>query len=310
MRISPLILGLFLASSFSGFMTEPVNSAETCRVVARILESPGSFIKLGTGLCAKQVFSYPQPVRVGCVLGQKILWVQKTGDLSGCNEQLINSRPYSHSALQTLDRMRSGSTGTKPVILQPYGDTLMQSPPKVVWKAVNGADSYSVTILGNKTQKFSVVQPQLNLPPISNTDSIQFLIEAFANKKLLSSSVTTFTLISFNEAQKVKKDFASIEQINLPLQEKNALRLSVLANSELVDDSVALILNQVKLQPMNSSLVRLMADVFLQAGLYDNASTAYAETKRMAARLGDHEELKRAEYGLSLIASLLRHAAS
>jgi hypothetical protein len=288
----------------------PINSAESCKVVARVLESPGSLVKLGTGLCINQGISYPKPVRVGCIIGPGILWVKKSSDLSGCNEQLNNTRPYSPSSRQPLDRMRSRFAQSKPVILIPYGDTLMQSPKEITWKAVEGADSYSVTVLGSKTQKFSVVQPQLSLPPISNTSSIQFLIEAFTGGKLVSSSATTFTLLSLNEAQNVKKDLVSIEQIKLPLQEKNALRLSVLSNTELVDESVRLLQEQVKLQPKNPSLVRLMADVFLQAGLYDNASIAYTATKRMAASMGNEEELRRAEYGLSLIASLIRQAAS
>jgi hypothetical protein len=310
MRLSLPILGLFVASGFSGFTAAPVNSAESCKVVARVLESPNSPVKFGTGLCVNQGFSYFKPVRVGCIIGQRILWVKKSSDLSACNEQLNNTRPYSPSSRQPLDLMRSGFAQSKPMILRPYGDTLMQSPKQIAWKAVEGVDSYSVTVLGNQTQRFSVVQPQLSLPPISNTSSIQVLIEAFAGGKLVSSSATTFTLLSLNEAQKVKKDLASIEQTKLPLQEKNALRLSILSSSELVDDSVRLLREQVNLQPKNPSLVRLMADVFLQAGLYDNASIAYTETKRMAARFGDHEELKRAEYGLSLIASLIRHAAS
>jgi hypothetical protein len=301
MHISLPVLGLFVVSGFSGFTGVPVNSAETCKVVARVLESPDSPLKFGTALCIRQVFSYPKPVRVGCTIGQRVLWVKKSSDLSDCNEKLYNTRPYSPSSRQSLDRMRSGFTRSKPTIIRPYGDTLIESPKEIVWNAVNGADSYSVTVLGNQTQRFSVVQPQLNLLPISNTDSIQFLIEAFANKKLVSSSATTFTLLSFDEAQKVKKDLASIEEIKLPLQEQNALQLSILSNSELVDNSISLLYKQFKLQPKNPSLVRLMADVFLQAGLYDNASTAYAETKRVAVNLGDHEELKRAEYGLSLI---------
>jgi hypothetical protein len=310
MRVSLPVLSLFVASGFFGFTTVPVSSAESCKVVARVLESSGNLVKFGTGLCINQGISYPKPVRVGCVIGQGILWVKKSIDLSACNEQLNTTRPYSPSSRQPLDRMRSRFAQSKPMILRPYGDTLMQSPKELTWKPVGGVDSYSVTILGNQTQRFLVVQPQLSLPPILNTSSIQFLIEAFAGGKLVSSSATTFTLLSFNEAQKVKKDLASIEQIKLPLQEKNALQLSVLSNSELVDDSVMLLQKQVKLQPKNPYLVRLMADVFLQAGLYDDASTAYTETKRMAASLGDQKELKRAEYGLSLIASLIRQAAS
>jgi hypothetical protein len=310
MRVSLPVLGLFVASSLSGFTAVPVNSAESCKTVARVLESPDSSVKFGTGLCINQGVSYPKPVRVGCTIGQKVFWVRKSSDLSDCNEQLNNTRPYSPSSRQPLDRMRSRFAQSKPMILRPYGDTLMQSPKEITWKSVEGVDSYSVTVLGNQTQKFSVVRPQLSLPPISNTSSIQFLIEAFAGGKLVSSSATTFTLLSFNEAQKVKKDLVSIEQIKLPLQEKNALRLSVLSNTELVDESVRLLQKQVKLQPKNPSLVRLMADVFLQAGLYDDASTAYTETKWMAASLGDQKELKRAEYGLSLIASLIRQAAS
>ena len=209
MRTPLSIFVLFTVSVFSSFIPIlPVNAAENCNVVARVLESPDNALKFGAGLCVNQGVSYSKPIRIGCLVGQKVLWVRRSSDLIDCNEKLNNTRPYSPSSRQLLDRMRSGLAQFKPTILMPYGDTLMESPNQIAWKAIGGADSYSVTVLGHKIQRFSVVQPKLRLSPILNTNSIQVLIEAFAGEKLISSSTTTFDFLSSNEAQKSYQRFS------------------------------------------------------------------------------------------------------
>jgi hypothetical protein len=275
--------------------------AESCTVVAQVMQGFGK--ASGKGLCKNQTISFPSPVRAACTKVRGVVWIQTSADLDQCESSQRVDRPCSSISQKSCSRKR-GLLSNKPRLVQPYGEILTGLPRQIYWTAVSGADSYSVTILGDKTWKFSTSQPDLNLPSLSSQGSIQFVIEAFTRGQLLSTAVKTFNFLDFKELRQVNDDLTLVQKLPLTSLQKDSLRLSIYADAGLIDSSVALVKQQMLKQPENPSSVRTLADIYLDAGLYEEAFTAYGRAKAIALKVKNQDELQRAEEGLRLIATL------
>jgi hypothetical protein len=275
--------------------------AESCTVVAQVMQGFGK--ASGKGLCKNQPISFSSPVRAACTKVRGVIWIQTLADLDQCESSRRVDRPCSSIAQKSCSRKR-GLLSNKPRLVQPYGEILTGLPRQILWTAVPGADSYSVTILGDKNWKFSTSQPELNLPSLSSQGSIQFVIEAFTRGQLLSSAVKTFNFLDFKELSQVNDDLALVQKLPLTSLQKDSLRLSIYADAGLIDSSIALVKQQMLKQPENPSGVRTLADIYLDAGLYEEAFTAYGKAKVIAIKVKNQDEFQRAEEGLRLLASL------
>jgi hypothetical protein len=288
---------------FACGLTEiPPVKAESCTVVAQVMQGFGK--ASGKGLCKNQPISFSSPVRAACTKVRGVIWIQTVADLDQCESSRRVDRPCSSIAQKSCSRKRSSLSQAKPRVFQPYGEILTQPPGQIRWISVPGADTYSVTIVGDKTWKFSTSQPVLNLPNLSSQSSIQFVIEAFSGRKLLGTAVKTFNFLDPKEQRQVNDDLTLVQKLSLTSLQKDSLRLSIFANSGLIDSSVLLLRQQMLKQPENPASVRTLADIYLDAGLYEEAFIAYGRAKEIALKVKNQDELQKAEEGLRLIATL------
>jgi hypothetical protein len=293
----PLALIVFLGS----LLEIPAVQANSCEVVARVMHGGK---ETGKGLCKNQSISFTTPVRAACTQVRGVVWIKTSEDLEQCESSRRADRPCSSIAQKSCARKRSSPSQDKPRLFQPYGEILTQSPRQIRWMPVLGADSYSVTVLGNKTWKFSTSQPILNLPNISRQGSIQFVIEAFARGQLLSSAVKTFNFLDGQEQRQVNDDLALVQKLSLTSLQKDSLRLSIYADAGLIDSSVALVQQQMLKEPANPSSVRTLADIYLDAGLYEESFITYGKAKAIALSVKNQDEVQKAEEGLRFVISL------
>jgi hypothetical protein len=294
-------LPLALIVSLVSLLKIPAVQANSCQVVARVMQGGQ---EKGKGLCKNQSIFFPAPVRAACAIARGVIWVKTSEDLVQCDSLQRVDRPCSSISLKSCARKRGILPSDKPRLVQPYGEILIQSPKQIRWMSVPGADTYAVTVLGDKTWKFSTSQPVLNLPTLSSQSSIQFVIEAFTRGQLLSSAVKTFNFLDANQQKQVNNDLAFIESLQTTPLGKDALRLSIYADAGLLDSSVLLVQQQILKQPQNPSSVRSLADIYLDAGLYNDAFTTYGKAKVIALKVRNQDEVQRAEEGLRLISSL------
>jgi hypothetical protein len=295
----PLVLIIFLGS----LLEIPVVQANSCEVVARVMQGRK---ETGKGLCKNQPISFTAPVRAACTKVRGIIWIKTSEDLNQCESTRRADRPCSSIAQKSCARKRSSLSQYKPRLFQPYGEILTQSPRQIRWMPVLGADAYSITVLGDKTWKFSTSQTVLNLPSLSGQPSIQFVIEAFAKGQLLSSAVKTFNFLDVKERSQLNEDLALIQKLPLTSLQKDSLRLSVYADAGLIDSSLALLQRQIFKEPENPSTVRTLADIYLDAGLYEESFTAYGRAKAIALSVKNQDEVKKAEEGLRFVLFLDR----
>ncbi len=299
MRISPFwsVSSIFLPVGLFAAPTPPVTA---CTVVARVIGSKRP-LPLGQGLCRGQAIAFP--VRAACNNApdnaRKIVWVSRTEDLDQCRQALPVNRHFLGKPKSPYLRMRTEVSQVKPWLLQPYGENLLASPSEIQWSPVAGADYYVVTAIGNKVWKSTSYRTRIQVPILAG-NSVQFVVEAFVQGRFLSSSTTTFNMLSEDQAKQVNDDLARIDQLQVSLKEKDALRLSIFTDSRLLDDSVRLVQNSLLANPTKR---RLLGDIFLEAGLIDNASTSYLSVMEVADKIRDREEIERSVTGLRIIAS-------
>jgi hypothetical protein len=295
MRIPPF---LYFSSIFLpvGLFAAPTPSVNACTVLARVIGSRRP-LTLGQGLCRGQAIVFP--VRAVCNNARKVVWVNRNEDLDQCRQALPANRRFLGKPKSPYLRMRTEVAQVKPWLLQPYGETLLASPLEIQWSPVAGADYYAVTAIGNKVWKSTSYRTRIQVPTIPGS-SVQFVVEAFVQGRFLSSSSTTFNLLSMDQAKQVNDDLARIDQFQISLKEKDALRLSIFTDSGLLDDSVRLVQNSLLANPTKR---RLLGDIFLEAGLIDNASTSYLSVMEVADKILDREEIDRSVKALRIIAS-------
>jgi hypothetical protein len=293
---------LALVVSFCGLLEIPTVQANSCTVVAQVMQSVGK--ETGKGLCKNQSISFSSPVRVACTKVRRVIWIQTSADLDGCESSRRVDRPCSSIDQKSCSRKRGVFSQSRPRLLEPYGEMLVRPPKQIRWMAVPGADSYSVTVLGDKTKKFSTSQSVLNLPNLSSQSSIQFVIEAFARGNLLGSAVKTFNFLDPKEQRQVNDDLTLVKKLSLSPQQKDSVRLSIYANAGLIDSSIALVRQQILNHPGNPTNIRTLADIYLDAGLYEDAFIAYGRARIIALKVKNQDELQRAEEGLRTIATL------
>jgi hypothetical protein len=290
----PLALIVFLGS----LLEMPAVQANSCEVVARVMQGGK---ETGKGLCKNQSISFTTPVRAACTKIRGVIWIKTSEDLNQCESSRRTDRPCSSIAQKSCARKRSSLSQYKPRLFQPYGEILAQSPRQIRWMPVLGADSYSITVLGDKTWKFSTSQTVLNLPNLSGQTSMQFVIEAYAKGQLLSSAVKTFNFLDAKEQMQLKEDLALVQKLPLTSLQKDSLRLSIYADAGLIDSSVALLQQQMLKEPENPSSVRTLADIYLDAGLYEESFTAYGRAKAIALSVKNQDEVQKAEEGLRFV---------
>ena len=303
MRIFPTPLAFFfLTVGFAYVPPVPAVSA-SCNIVARVMQSPAaSHLKPGASLCEGQ--SIPSvSIRVACTSARKILWLQKTADLSQCGQSYPSVRRCSHSTNIFCNRMR-GEISSKPLLVRPYGEMLSRTPSEIQWLPVQQADHYEVHVLGDKTQVFSSTQDSLKLPSITSTGTIEIIVEAFTQGRVLSTSTTTFNLLEPNEVQQVDADIDTIDRMQAPSNEKKSLKLSIYSHAGLLDDSIALVQKEILLHPNNPSNIRLLGDIYLESGLIDDANHNYQKSLEVASRNQDKAEINRSEWGLRQVLAL------
>jgi hypothetical protein len=299
---NPLFACIFLASGFIGLSTD-MASASSCSVVARVMRSSiSSSYKLGDALCQGQSIR-GNSIRVACLNARKVLWINKTEDLKQCEQSYPSIRRCSLNAKNTCKRIR-GELSVKPLLIRPYGEILAKPPSELQWIAIKDADHYEVHVLGDKTWRFTSTQAHLKIPFISSTSSIQIIIEAFAQSNVLSASTTTFNLLELNQFQQIKADLSLIDRIQVSTDEKKKLKLSIYANTGLLDDSISLVQQEAIFHPGNPSNIRLLGDIYLESGLLDEANESYQQALEKASQVKNKVEISLAKRGLDQVIAL------
>jgi hypothetical protein len=172
--------------------------SNACDVVAVVQASRDRHFTPGQRICEGQKINNPSaPVLIKCIDNKAQLWLTSAADLNKCDVPLS-----SRSSLRGNDQFfrARGSDQVEPTITTPSGGYSRSLQPTLVWRAVPGAERYSVTIWGENRQVVETTQRSLTektgMPVLTQGRTYTIIVKAFSNEGLLSKSVSTLTVLS------------------------------------------------------------------------------------------------------------------
>lgn len=305
-----VLLSLFVLIPFalvSFFKEVKASPRSTCRVIARVALTPNP-ADLLKPLCAGQVIRLPANTKVVCLTSLQIVSVRTNKDLDLCN--VANKNPFEVCGLSNPDKnrfceepSRSNLDAKRPLLMAPYGIVLRPQPIQLRWRAVENADSYRIVVDGDQNRS-KVVTPKTTLQLTLKEGTVSIITQAMKSGQVISSSVKTFDVISAQKSKSLSSNLKQIDNSKAPANEKSLVKVAILNQYELLNDSKEYLEKQAKLS--KSTLLSLtLADLYLKLGLYTEARNQYDSAIALAETLNAVIELNRAREGYRMVSGIL-----
>ena len=285
------------------FSIKPANSSpKYCKVIAYVISSKNKNYPPGQKICLGQVIPSFSQITIACATKNNRFLVEEDRQLKECETDSVF--PTGRATEKNHDR--GGSEANSLVLLSPSGKYLLkQKLVKFVWLPVMGAKKYYIKVVDGTTGS-----GQAEYMPDSNSFSIPFpkssasfavIIKSFSDIGEINSAVYSFIVSPENAQQLVNEYLTNIKKMSIPEKEKIQLKLSVLGEFNLIDDSLVLLNSQVRNDSQNSEAYISLGDTQVIAGKIDQASLSYHHAKILAASKQDRAAEILAESRLNLI---------
>lgn len=245
------------------------------------LVNPWDRLRLGKGASAK------------VVCNNLDIWNLKSqGEFlvsQGCSSttRTILTRPNSRRS-----STRDGNDPTIPYLISPRNTAILTRQPTLLWNSIRGATSYQVRILGpgvnwkNQVREPTVVytgnQP---LQP-----KIRYGVTVTANNGASTENKdnTGFTVLSDEDAQRVKTEIARLQQQRLS-NESKTLALAYLYRSNDLNAEAIDMLEKLSQQWKIVSVFQLLGSIYEQVGLNRLARERYLTALELAKKENNWE---------------------
>lgn len=243
-----------------------------------------------------------------CIVDRRIVKLPKGWDApKKCAPPTAKVQPCYDGSRVICTKLK-GSQTSGPILIRPYGRTLMDHSPLLVWSAVNGATSYSVEVKGKGVQWQSTAQETTltypsDQPVLQAGQAYQITIIAIQGETPVKAEQFAVNLLPQDDVREIE---ALVKQVrNLPISQDQATYLIdiLFTNDGLLTESIATLEAQVKAGSQNPLIYRTLGDRYLQAGISGLAKKMYETADRLAKASGNKAEQARAQAGLELIAT-------
>jgi tetratricopeptide (TPR) repeat protein len=292
-----------------GFFGKEVKASprSTCRVVARVAytSNPADLFK---PLCAGQSITLPANTKAVCLSNLQIVPVRTAKDLDLCNvasQNLLESCDLSNPDKKSLcdGVSRSNLEVNRPVLEAPYGVVLRPQPIELRWRVVDGADAYRVVVDGDRNRS-KVITPNTVLQLTLKEGTVSIITQALKSGQVISSSVKTFDVISEQKSYSLFSKLKQIDNSKFPDHEKSLVKVAILNQYELLNDSKEYLEKQIRLS--TSTLLSItLANIYLKLGLYTESKNQYKEAISLAEASKDTVELDIARKNYKIISEIL-----
>jgi DNA-binding protein len=289
----------------SAFMLLPIAEASYgCKVTAVVKASQDLRLRPGARLCRNQNFRKPiSPVLITCTKDKKDFWLVYPEELRNCESKV------SSKSSDQFFRARGVTEQDKPSLIKPYGRFLANTQPTIEWAKVPGAKSYSILIWGKQRQVFQAesnrLSPSLGMPILASGKTYTIIIKAIANGKAISRSISALNILSESQIKEIKKEVLEVDNSFATPNEKTYLRLSILSKYHLVDDSIALMEEQLEFNSNDAKFHRVLAETYFNVGLLYQAKYTYERAEIIANNTNDKTEYVLAKEGLRAVVALM-----
>lgn len=304
----PLLFGIELFS----LKVRPAlaKTSKRCNVIAKVIDSSNR-VDIGRALCQGDAFSLPSQTQVVCIETLLIVVARTEKDLDLCNvpqKRFISCDPTNPKDMRTCEAVGRGSlSANRPILIAPLGNVLLPQATELNWKAVEGTDHYRIVVDGDHihTKKItSDTKMRFQL----HEGNVSIIIQAIKREQVLSSSVKTFDVISKYNAKMLALKLKRIEGFSSPPSEKSLIKVAILNQSELLNESVLLLGSKLE-HDKSTKLTRVLADLYLKIGMLYKSQKQYKEAMSLAEISNDKPELQKAEEGYKLVSAILSQSS-
>jgi hypothetical protein len=244
------------------------------------------------------------PLTVACLTTRQVIRIKDPKDLVRCDTAPQKLRSCNPQSRMYCPRVRTGEFSNKPLLVKPYGVILRSKPVQFTWLEVMGADRYRVVAEGIDSPKMkqftSSLQTQLNLP----AGTVAVVVQGMRGNEVISSTVTTFDVLGNAASSQLAEKLKLIDGFVASPQEKVLLKLSIFESKNLINDAI-LFLEQNQSLRKSPSLLRSLADLYLEVGQLDVSKTYYESAMSLAKQQNDDAEYIKAQEGERSISTLL-----
>lgn len=271
------------------------NNKRSCRgsAYAAVISSAESSLKAGDIICANDNLSLAKPIMVFCEESAKRIVISKSSDLTKCTSENTNIRPCTQASQTLCSNLNRGGDTAKPLLISPYGQTIVETKPSLKWHPIQNATRYVIHIWDSHSERFfSTITPQMSWPgeesALVKGSTYQVAIRAYDKIKLLRTNYAILALLTSEDSKKVISSLLSIEKIVNP-EERILLTFSTYNNFDLVNDKI-MYLESVKLRYNLPIIHRLLGYTYELAGFTGKAIYEYRQAILLADKFKDIPE--------------------
>ncbi len=260
------------------------------------LLNPSDQLKLSAGASAK----------VMCDSSR--VWVVPAG-----KESLVSDGCGSGKRKERRPNSRRGfsreENKTIPYIISPRNTALLTNRPILRWNAVSGASRYTVQVqdagltLDWQTETSNTQIEYPGEPPLQPDSYYLLIVETDKgdSSEEEQGADLSFTLLDAQKAESVRTEVAQLKQQQLN-QEAEGLALAYFYQRyELKAEAIELLEGLVKQGSQIVAVYQLLADLYLEVGLSQQAKSSYSQALELAKRTENLEGQADAQFGLGQV---------
>ncbi|MBN3911427.1 MAG: hypothetical protein HWQ35_34300 [Nostoc sp. NMS1] len=295
---------------------DSLNSLERkCDFIARVVNDNDLERRAGSKLCEgdKLQVANGSTVKILCYLNLKFLDLP-SGSISNtpdkCVPQAMKRRCTPATRKKCPKTKGPGDENGTPMVISPYGSSILNSRPVISWYSVAGADNYTVVVEGNGVIWEKEVKTTTLLYPkeqreLQYGNAYKITVLASKGDFPVSADTSVVNLLPESDLKQILEKVEQINSLNLPPDEAAFLDLdAVYMSRRLLNETINTLKKRVVAGSSNPTLYRILGDRYLEAWLTDEARREYTMAAQLAQSSGSLDELEKVQERLKLFESL------
>jgi hypothetical protein len=297
-----LIFFFAFLTSLLGLEISNSATANACKPAARVININHPNYRKGDLICFDTVPKFLPVVklRVVCLSTFSTLTLERATDLNRCPRNRYGNMPRFPRDPRGVTR--SGSKYIDPVITLPYGNVIRSSKLVIRWIPVPAAKEYQITLdNGSDLRNFRTVQTRFVLDNLILGKSYQITIRAIG-ENVDGEVVLGILVLPRTDGQEIAELLGSIAQLQIPKEERLAMKVAVLSEYNLYDDAINIVTEELKVNK-NLSLLRTLGDLYILVARPQEAIVAYRQYYEVAQLEKNNQAVYDAERLIKYVAS-------
>lgn len=298
-----LIVFLSILASFLGLEISNPAPANACKPAARVINLRHPNYNNGDLISFDAVpkFSPIAKLRVVCLSTFSSLILEQASDINRCPRNKYGNSPRFPRDPRGVTR--SGSKYTDPVIELPYGNVIRSNQLVTRWTPVQSAKAYQITLdNGSDLRSFTTTRTELMLNRLTPGKRYQVTVRAVGDN--VDGKVDfNILVLSKTDNQEITGLISSISKLQIPKDERFAMKVAVLAQYNLYDDAIQIVNEELNSVKMNLSLLRTLGNLYVLATRPQEALQAYRQYYEVAQREKNNQALNDASRLIRYVAS-------